>query len=132
MFGPMPRASLNALLDAYQAQINWLLKQAAEFDAGERKVSGRIGGKEVEYRPTSPPSTGTRRAIWKPSSKPIGGCTPRSSPVKRFGMQPDIADRRSWQNRNRLRRMPKENKFALFVLLIGLVTIAGLIYSQWP
>jgi hypothetical protein len=44
----MPQASLIALLDAYQAQIDWLLRQAAEFESGERKLWGRIGGKEVD------------------------------------------------------------------------------------
>jgi hypothetical protein len=44
----MPQASLIALLDAYQAQIDWLLRQAAEFESGERKLCGRIGGKEVD------------------------------------------------------------------------------------
>jgi hypothetical protein len=47
----MPQASLKALIDAYQAQINWLLAQAAEFDSGQRKVSGRIGGKEADISP---------------------------------------------------------------------------------
>ena len=44
----MPQASLNALIVAYQAQIDWLLTQAAEFEKGERKVMGRIGGKDVD------------------------------------------------------------------------------------
>jgi hypothetical protein len=44
----MPQASLNTLIDAYQAQIDWLQRQAHEFETGERKVSGRIGGKEVD------------------------------------------------------------------------------------
>lgn len=47
----MPQASLNALLVAYQAQIDWLLTQAQEFESGQRKVSGRIGGKEVDISP---------------------------------------------------------------------------------
>jgi hypothetical protein len=47
----MPQASLNALLVAYHAQIDWLLTQAAEFEAGQRKVSGKIGGKEVDISP---------------------------------------------------------------------------------
>lgn len=44
----MPQASLHALLVAYQAQIDWLLTQAQEFESGQRKVLGRIGGKEVD------------------------------------------------------------------------------------
>ena len=47
----MPRASLQALLVAYQAQIDWLLAQAEDFESGARKVSGRIGGKEVDLSP---------------------------------------------------------------------------------
>jgi hypothetical protein len=47
----MPQASLNALLVAYHAQIDWLLAQAAEFETGQRKVSGKIGGKEVDISP---------------------------------------------------------------------------------
>ena len=47
----MPQASLHALLVAYQAQIDWLLTQAQEFESGQRKVSGRIGGKEVDISP---------------------------------------------------------------------------------
>ena len=44
----MPAASLNALLVAYHAQIDWLLAQAEEFENGQRKVTGKIGGKEVD------------------------------------------------------------------------------------
>ena len=44
----MPQASLHALIVAYQAQIEWLLTQAEEFETGQRKVTGRIGGKEVD------------------------------------------------------------------------------------
>ena len=44
----MPRASLQALIVAYQAQIDWLLAQADDFEGGARRVSGRIGGKEVD------------------------------------------------------------------------------------
>jgi len=44
----MPQASLQALVSAYQAQIEWLLFQAEEFESGLRKVFGRIGGKEVD------------------------------------------------------------------------------------
>lgn len=44
----MPQASLHALITAYQAQIEWLLAQAEEFEGGQRKVSGRVGGKDVD------------------------------------------------------------------------------------
>jgi hypothetical protein len=44
----MPKASLHALIVAYQAQIDWLLTQAADFESGERKVFARIGGKDVD------------------------------------------------------------------------------------
>jgi len=44
----MPQASLNALIVAYRIQINWLLTQAVEFESGQRKLSGRIWGKEVD------------------------------------------------------------------------------------
>ena len=47
----MPQASLHALLVAYQSQIDWLLTQAQEFESGQRKISGRIGGKEVDISP---------------------------------------------------------------------------------
>lgn len=44
----MPQASLHALMVAYQAQIDWLLAQADEFEDGHRKISGRVGGQEVD------------------------------------------------------------------------------------
>ncbi len=44
----MPQASLNALIVAYRAQIDWLLAQADEFEAGLRKVTGKVGGQEVD------------------------------------------------------------------------------------
>ncbi|HWY64322.1 MAG TPA: hypothetical protein VNX61_03840 [Rhizomicrobium sp.] len=47
----MPQASLNALLVAYRAEIDWLLTQAVEFETGQRKLTGRIGGKEVDLSP---------------------------------------------------------------------------------
>ena len=47
----MPQASLNAMLVAYQAQIDWLLVQAEEFETGQRKVSGSIGGRDVDISP---------------------------------------------------------------------------------
>ena len=47
----MPKASLHALIIAYQAQIDWLIAQAADFESGARKVTGRIGGKDVDISP---------------------------------------------------------------------------------
>jgi len=47
----MPKASLHALIVAYQAQIDWLIAQAADFESGARKVTGRIGGKDVDISP---------------------------------------------------------------------------------
>ena len=47
----MPKASLDALITAYQAQTDWLLAQAADFESGARKVIARIGGKEVDLSP---------------------------------------------------------------------------------
>ena len=44
----MPEASRNALIAAYHAQIEWLLVQAEEFENGQRKVAGVIGGKHVD------------------------------------------------------------------------------------
>lgn len=44
----MPLASLHAIIAAYQAQIDWLLAQAEEFESGQRKVSGHLGGNEVD------------------------------------------------------------------------------------
>jgi hypothetical protein len=44
----MPQASLNAMLAAYRAQIDWLLAQAEEFEKGHRQIAGRVGGKEVD------------------------------------------------------------------------------------
>ena len=44
----MPQASLHALLAAYQAQIDWLLTQAAEYESGERKLMGPMRGTEVD------------------------------------------------------------------------------------
>ena len=47
----MPQASLNALIDAYQAQIDWLLRQAEEFDKAERRVMADMGGKAIDLSP---------------------------------------------------------------------------------
>jgi hypothetical protein len=44
----MPQASLNALLIAYQTEIAWLIAQAEEFETGQRKVTGKIAGQEVD------------------------------------------------------------------------------------
>jgi hydroxymethylpyrimidine/phosphomethylpyrimidine kinase len=44
----MPQASLNALIVAYQAQIDWLLTQATELESGERKLTGQMRGTEVD------------------------------------------------------------------------------------
>jgi hypothetical protein len=44
----MPQASLNALLIAYQSEIAWLIAQAEEFETGQRKVTGKIAGQEVD------------------------------------------------------------------------------------
>ena len=47
----MPQASLQALIVAYQAQVDWLLVQATEFESGERKVLGRMCGTEIDLSP---------------------------------------------------------------------------------
>ena len=47
----MPQASLKALLIAYRAEIEWLLTQAADFEAGARKVTANMRGKEVDLTP---------------------------------------------------------------------------------
>jgi len=44
----MPQASLHALLVAYQAEIDWLLAQAADFESGQRKVTGQMRGKDID------------------------------------------------------------------------------------
>jgi hypothetical protein len=44
----MPEASLNAMMVAYRAQIDWLLAQAEEFESGLRKITGRVGGQDVD------------------------------------------------------------------------------------
>jgi len=44
----MPQASLNALVVAYQSQIDWLLTQAVKFESGQRKIMARMRGKEVD------------------------------------------------------------------------------------
>jgi hypothetical protein len=59
----MPQASLHALIVAYQSQIGWLLTQAEAFENGQRKVSGKIGGKEVDM--------GTLGHIRTPAYRPI-------------------------------------------------------------
>ena len=47
----MPKASLQALIVAYQAQIDWLLFQADEFENGERKFVARMRGTEIDLTP---------------------------------------------------------------------------------
>jgi hypothetical protein len=47
----MPQASLHALILAYQAQIDWLLTQAAEFESGGRKLTGLMRGTEIDLTP---------------------------------------------------------------------------------
>ena len=47
----MPKASLQALILAYQAQIDWLLFQATEFESGERKLMAQMRGKEIDLSP---------------------------------------------------------------------------------
>jgi hypothetical protein len=47
----MPQASLQALILAYQAQIDWLLFQADEFEKGERKLIAHMRGSEVDLTP---------------------------------------------------------------------------------
>lgn len=44
----MPQASLHALLVAYQAEIDWLLTQAEQFEMGDRKVLARMRGDEID------------------------------------------------------------------------------------
>jgi hypothetical protein len=44
----MPQSSLNALIAAYQAQSDWLIVQAEEFETGQRKVFGKVGGQDVD------------------------------------------------------------------------------------
>ena len=44
----MPEAARQALIAAYQSQIDWLIVQAEEFENGQRKVSGMIGGRDVD------------------------------------------------------------------------------------
>ena len=44
----MPQAALSAIIVAYQAQIDWLLVQAEEFESGQRRVCGKIAGKDVD------------------------------------------------------------------------------------
>ena len=44
----MPQASLNALIEAYQAQIEWLLRQAEEFEKADRRIMANLRGKEID------------------------------------------------------------------------------------
>lgn len=47
----MPKASLQALIMAYQAQIDWLLFQADEFEKGERRFTAQMRGTEIDLTP---------------------------------------------------------------------------------
>ena len=47
----MPQASQDALVAAYQAQIDWLLTQAAEFETGHRQLLAGMRGKEIDLSP---------------------------------------------------------------------------------
>ena len=47
----MPQTSLNALIAAYQSQIDWLLTQSAEFESGEHKLIAKMRGKEIDLSP---------------------------------------------------------------------------------
>jgi hypothetical protein len=47
----MPQTSLNALVVAYQAQIDWLIAQAAEFESGDRKIVAKMRGQEIDLSP---------------------------------------------------------------------------------
>ncbi|HWU56882.1 MAG TPA: hypothetical protein VN175_15325 [Rhizomicrobium sp.] len=44
----MPKASLKALLHTYHEQALWLETQAEEFETGERKVTARMRGQDVD------------------------------------------------------------------------------------
>jgi hypothetical protein len=44
----MPQASLHALLDAYQHQIDWLLASADDLETGARRYTGKIAGQEID------------------------------------------------------------------------------------
>ena len=44
----MPKASLYALIAAYQAQIEWLITQATELESGERKVMAHVRGQDID------------------------------------------------------------------------------------
>jgi len=44
----MPKASLYALIGAYQAQIEWLITQATELECGERKITGQLNRHEID------------------------------------------------------------------------------------
>ena len=44
----MPQAALDALLLAYQHQVDWLLAQANEFESGARKTVAHMRGKELD------------------------------------------------------------------------------------
>ena len=49
----MPKASLYAMIGAYQAQIEWLITQATEFESGERKITGQLHRHEIDLSATT-------------------------------------------------------------------------------
>ena len=49
----MPKASLYAMIGAYQAQIEWLITQATEFESGERKITGQLNRHEIDLSATT-------------------------------------------------------------------------------
>jgi hypothetical protein len=54
------KLSLNAMIAAYQARIDWLLVQAEEFEFCPRKVTGRVGDQEVDIAASFAAETGIR------------------------------------------------------------------------
>ena len=47
----MPQASFKALLLCYRNEAEWLTAQAEQFECGERKLTGKIRGKEIDMSP---------------------------------------------------------------------------------
>jgi hypothetical protein len=39
------------MIAAYQAQIEWLITQATEFESGERKLMAQMRGKDIDLSP---------------------------------------------------------------------------------
>ena len=48
----MPKASLYALIAAYQSQIEWLITQATEIESGARKITGQLHRHEIDLSDT--------------------------------------------------------------------------------